>query len=342
MRGATVFRDCGWETGLGTCFYDRRVEAERLAALVDRFTLVLLAGPRNAGKSELARYTLLRLKRVKPLVIDARRMAAGALVGDKLQPLGERLAGALLEALREKAGLGRLVDAALAVYQRLGFDRYIVVDEVHLAANDPIRELEAVAKMLRFYPEYRGWRMVATCSEGALLASGIDSRLDGYGAWVMLLEPLDERHARMLYEEYVERNGCGVSFEAYWGLVGGLPGYLPDVCSMSGGQLVEWVDRHISILVQAVLEAAGEAGLDARRACLDAYELLVARRRLLKPSDPALARVLVGRNVAYPKGLELRPQLNVYRVALRLWAESGCREPPDPREVLEAATRGRV
>ena len=289
------------------------------------------------GKSELARYTLIRVKRVKPLVIDARRATATVLIGDELEPLKAQLAAALIDAVTRQAGLGRLIDAAKAVYQRLRFDRYVLVDEVHLVARDAVRELEAVAKMLRFYPEYRGWRLIATSSEGALLAADLDAKLDGYGAWIMLVEPLGEEDARALYEEYVGTHGCRVEFHAYWGLVGGLPGYLHDLCSMAEAELLDWIERRVTLLVQAVLEAAEAAGLEARQACMDAYELLVEKRPIRKPSDPSLARTLTRRNIAYPKGLQLQPQLNVYRAILAAWARSGCLEPPEPRNVLREA-----
>ena len=332
-----VWKDCGWMTRLGTCFYNRKAEAERLARLSQRFPTVLLAGPRNVGKSELATYTLVRVMKVNPLIIDARRGVAKSLVGDRLEPLEKRVAQAILRVLAEKAGLAPLIDAIRSAYEHIRFDRYVLVDEVHLVARDAVRELEAVAKMLRFYPEYRGWRLIVTTSEGVLLSARIADRLDGYGARVVIVEPLGEEDARALYEEYVGTHGCRVEFHAYWGLVGGLPGYLPDLCSMAEAELLDWIERRATLLVQAVLEAAEAAGLEARQACMDAYELLVEKRPIRKPSDPSLARTLTRRNIAYPKGLQLQPQLNVYRAILAAWARSGCLEPPEPRNVLREA-----
>ena len=323
-----VWKDCGWMTRLGTCFYNRKAEAERLARLSQRFPTVLLAGPRNVGKSELATYTLVRVMKVNPLIIDARRGVAKSLVGDRLEPLEKRVAQAILRVLAEKAGLAPLIDAIRSAYEHIRFDRYVLVDEVHLVARDAVRELEAVAKMLRFYPEYRGWRLIVTTSEGVLLSARIADRLDGYGARVVIVEPLGEEDARALYEEYSRAHGCSVGFGKYWRLVGGLPGYLPDICEMDEVELSRWIEERRASLVAAVVEAARRAGIQVREACLAAYRLLVEGQPITRPYDTVVADTLVERNIAYPRLLILRPQLNIYRELLAEWASRGCGEPP--------------
>ncbi len=338
----TPWRDCGWRTGLDTCFYNRRGETERLSSLLDGFSLVVLVGPRNAGKSELARYTLLRVKRVKPMIVDARRVVTRAGLGGRLEPLGERVVGTVARFVEEKAGLGALLDLVSSVYRELALDEYVVVDEVHLVTRDALRELEALAKLLRFYPEYKKWKMIVTCSEGFLLAQGLADRLDGYGARVLLLEPLGEEDARALYEEYVERRGCRLGWSLYWGLIGGLPGYLPDYCAMNPDELRRWVHERLSSLVSALLEAAREARVDPAEVLRAAHELLVEGQPVLTPLHLTLSRVLVHANIAYQAGLQLKPQLRVYTVALALWASRGYNEPPNPQDVIKAAKEDTV
>ncbi len=330
------WRDCGWRTGLGTCFYNRRSEVERLSSLLDGFSLVVLVGPRNAGKSELARYTLLRVKRVKPMIVDARRVVAKAGLGERLEPLGERVVGAVARIVEEKAGLGALLDLVSGIHRELALDEYVVIDEVHLVARDALRELEALAKLLRFYPEYRRWKMIVTCSEGFLLAQGLADRLDGYGARILLLEPLSEEDAHALYEEYVEKRGCRLGWSLYWGLIGGLPGYLPDYCAMNPDELRHWVQERLTSLISALLEAAREARIDPAEALRAAHELLVEGQPVLTPLHLTLSKVLVHKNIAYQAGLRLKPQLRVYTVALALWASHGYNKPPNPQDVIKA------
>ena len=323
-----VEKDCGWRTSLSTCFYNRTSEAQRLAKLTDRFPTVVLLGPRNVGKSELAAYTLLRVKNVNPIIVDARRRMVRTLVGGRLEPIEKRIADTVLRVLADRAGVGTLVDVLREAYETLRSDRYIVVDEVHLASRDPVRDLEALAKALRFYPEYRGWHLIATSSEGILLASRLTDRLDGYGARVLLIEPLEKRYMRELYEEYSHIHGCSVDFEMYWRLVGGFPGYLPDHCSMDRVELEEWIAERRDSLIAAVVEAARRANMDVQQACREVHRLLVEQSPISKPVDVVIAETLVERNIAYPKSLHLKPQLNVYRELASRWAKGGCVMPP--------------
>ncbi len=323
-----VERDCGWRTGLGTCFYNRLEQARRLSRLLDRLSCIVLLGPRNVGKSELARYTLLRVKGVHPLIIDARR-----LVARHAPPLPRELAERLVEAVVERAGLGRLV-GILREATGLLKDRVVLVDEFHLLGGEPLRELEALCKALTFYREYSGWRLVATASEGWVLASRLESRLVGYGAWVETVEGLDEAHMRGLHGEYGETRGCSVGFEAYWRLVGGAPGYLPELCSLDERGIRVWVSRRVEELLRALLDAA-KPGESLQEVAEMAYTLLVEERPAADKRLLELGDRLTYSNIAYPAGgLRYRPQLNVYRVILELWLEKG--QPPTPEEVYRS------
>ncbi len=337
MRGseakAVAWRDCGWRTGLGTCFYDRVGEAGRLERLASRLACVVLVGPRNVGKSELARYTLTARMGLEPIHIDARRGVASRLG----PPLARELAKKLVELLFERVGL-RGIFEALRDASRLISDKVVLVDEFHLLGGDAVRELEALCKMLSFYPEYRGWRLVATASEGWVMASGIESRLHGYGAWVMLVEGLDEEHSRLLYSEYSELNGCDIDHGLYWALVGGLPGYLPELCSLERDELLDWINARVAELVRALVEAQ-EPGESLSRLVQDAHRLLVEGVAALDKRLLRLGEHLTRFNIAYPApGLRFKPQLGVYALTLRAWVRGG--GPPRAESVLEEAERG--
>lgn len=145
--------DCEWATGLGVCFYDRLSDAEQLVGLLDQYSTIILVGPRNVGKSELARYVLMRVKHVKPVIVDARAhvlLSASKVVdaADIVKRVGEIIA--------EKFGLKPLLDLALSIAASLGADKFLLVDEAHLLARHPLEELETLSKIVAFYPKYRG------------------------------------------------------------------------------------------------------------------------------------------------------------------------------------------
>ena len=72
---AGVYVDRSYRTMLGTAFYDRLAELERLSTLAGSRRLTIVYGPRNAGKSELARYFLSRRYRGGLAVsVDSRRL----------------------------------------------------------------------------------------------------------------------------------------------------------------------------------------------------------------------------------------------------------------------------
>jgi hypothetical protein len=311
-----VWSDCGWRTRLGTCFYNRRGEAEELARLLKEFSTLVITGPRNVGKSELARYVLHRMAGSLGLVeIDARRARASEYV-----PLPREVAEKLARILAERAGLGRLLEVLVEAY-RARSPGVLFLDEFHLASSDPLGDLEALAKLVAFYPEYRGWRLVLTTSEGWVMASHLLRRLEGYAARVYILEPMDEEHMMSLYQEYSAKQGCTLSWEEFWTLVGGVPGYLRHLCSMEPGSLIEWIQEKI----EAFTEALVETGYPLEEALEAAYELLVEDHEATTKQLREVGLVLTRANIAYPRGLRFRPQLRIYALIAEQWRGSGAK-----------------
>lgn len=300
--------DCGWRTRLGTCFYDRSAEVRLLENLVSNNLCIILYGPRNVGKSELARYVAGR-KRLPGIIVDARRARVEA-----TGPLRPPASTARLIARR--VGLDGLLEEALRILAGIATG-VIVVDEFHLIGG--IGDLEAVCKLVQL-GEY-GASIVATVSEGRVTL-GMHERLAGY-AHIMPVEHLDEHHMRGVYDEYARRRGCKPGFRCVWGLVGGSPGYLQLLCPLDREGLELWLDGLLRIFWEAVLEA--EERLRLRR-----NELLGTVYRLFTGGPPgsheelALAKLLVEHNIAYPaRGGVYRPQLPVYLQAARLALETG-------------------
>ncbi len=315
-------RDCGWRTGLGTCFYNRVVEAERLSRVVGEGWTVLVVGPRNVGKSELVRYALARRMGVRPVVVDARALVVKGGVESALREAGGLDARDLLKVLVEVAagrlGLGGLVEKVAELYRRSRATPYLVVDEVQYLAD--VMVLEALAKMVAFYPEYRGVRLVLTSSEGVFMKRGVLARLTGYRVYMLFVDEMPGDDFAALYEEYCRLHGCRVGLGEYERLVGRLPGYLPEVAHLDEDAVREWVDARRAVLEDALYRLLPERlGVGAGEALELAYRLLVEGVEAREPRLVAAAEVLVEANIAYPVGYTRRykPQLRVYAELLR-------------------------
>ncbi len=320
--------DCGWRTGLGTCFYGRVAEARRLASILDQYVTVILIGPRNVGKSELARYMVSKVMGVRPLVIDARaRMAFSTVQLPRFQDLASIVANAVAGRL----GVKEVVDAAKRLATTVGLDKVLVIDEVHLLSTSPVGELEALVKILAFYPDYRGWKLVVTTSEGWVMASNLWDRVEGYAARIYTVKPIEETYARLLYSEYRGKHGCNITFETFFSLAGGVPGYLVELCRLERSELLEWVRGRL----EALEEALETAPVERRRALETAYRLLVEGREASTKNDYMVAWHLVEHNIAYPvTRRRFEAQLRVYIKALRMLMEKDVRV--NAHDLLEA------
>ncbi len=78
---SAVFVDRGYKTSLGTAFYDRLADLDKLAELLEGVRTVIVYGPRNVGKSELARYAAVRRLKARSVLVDSRRRSLNALLG---------------------------------------------------------------------------------------------------------------------------------------------------------------------------------------------------------------------------------------------------------------------
>ncbi len=337
-----VWRDCGWRTRLGTCFYDRLAEASRLEKLVERGWSVLVAGPRNSGKSELVRYVLRRRVSGRTIWVDCRRLVSRRVLGEAVEALGVDARGMLERLARmaaERLGLGDFYDAALRLAEALGAPIYLVVDEVHLLAG--VEALEAVAKEAML--EHGGRVvLVATSSEGYMLEARVAARLSGYRVELLTVAEMDGESFEGLYEEYCSKvGGCRAKLETIEVLAGRFPGYLGELGDADPETLQSWVHRRAEILDEALLDAAGETGRGYREVLEAAYRLLVEERRVEEPFEHRVALKLVERNVAYPVEPPrlYRPQLGVYRLLLEEMVE-GHDAPTAARRVCAKLCRG--
>ncbi len=319
-------RDCSWRTGLGTCFYDRRPEAERVAGLLREGRTVILVGPRNAGKSELARYVLRRVLRVDAVEVDGRVVAARGLIEALRRARGldttllAEIAGRLVSA---ESRLGALIDAVVEVAKRLERRLYLLIDEFHLLGD--VKVLEAVAKMVAFYPEYRDVRLLVTSSEGSIMTGDALARLLGYNVRFLVVGEMPEGDFAGLYGEYCGSAPCRLGLREFLEVVGALPGFLPEVATMEEGELRSWIRERRAHLRRVLGEYAVRMGVDLGSVAADAHRLLCGGVAADEPLLLVLAEHLVRGNIAYPVevGTRYRPQLRIYCRLLEELASAG-------------------
>ena len=344
-----VYADKSYETMLGTAFYDRLGEIGELEALLAKRRLVIVYGPRNVGKSELARYYFSRRGR-SAVIVDARRLRVESVEerARTITPLGkvpERILDIVRKVVASYPRL-RILDIVIDVALVLGSmakgstGLVLLIDEFHElpgyirgAREEALGDLESLAALLS--KNNYGIRVVATVSEGFVSTVDAIQRLEGYSTGWLLVEHLDWPHFSMLYGEYSERHGCTLAGLEVYSLVGGTPGSIPDLCQLSREELVDLKIRRLwaSIVEGALSRARGRLWAEGAR--MEPGELISAALRVLREpvrplEDPILymlGEALVEYNVAYARlggdGIRFLHQYPVYQVLLEVAAEEG-------------------
>ncbi len=356
--------DEGYRTGLGTRFYNRRVELEKLERLMENYVMVLIYGPRGVGKSELLRYyAVKRLKGGTVVIVDARRLRAKAVEEAGRVTVVSPEASELARRLVESLGRGTsILDLALTAFdiasELLGRRRRILValDEFHLLPRytgrdirEALADLEALAGLLSKEERYSGLRLALTVSEGFAATPVVRARLRGYRAAWMLVEHLDKLHFEKLCLEYSERHGCRIGCCEVEALVGGTPGYLPLLCNASRDAVEGELVRGWLLDMEAALGSAAER-LEERGSRPSTRDLLEAAYTVMiegasplrEPRIYSIAEALVEHNVIYPLepgGMIFKPVYPVYRVIVEVALRKGGVEPVmlNPSEVYRKA-----
>ncbi len=330
-----LYVDEKYRTSLGVSFYNRTREYRLLRELLDVYRTVVVYGPRGVGKSELVRYLVTR-ENLPAVVVDARAERVKPLAPPSLAEVARHAASILANLLGQEATTLAKLLLALSEHRSLqhlvrGRSLVVVIDEFHQLpghqnAQEALRSLEAYAALLaKNADETRAVRnLVVTVSEGFIATIDATARLDGYSATLMPVEHMDQEHFTLLHREYSEKKGCKLGPHEILALVGGAPGYLPELCRMTREHLVKhkipaWLYR----LEEALRQAQTRTGMN-RRQLLDAlYSLFTqAIQPLRHPHLHSLGEALTRSNIVYPcytpRGVHYRPQLPVYRVAIEL------------------------
>ena len=335
-----VFVDRGYRTRLGISFYDRVGDLEGLEGLTGSYRLVVVYGPRNVGKSELVYYWGWRRHRHRFVSIQSDLLRAGERVESVARYLvapGDEARRAILGALRARLrelGLLSLVYAVYdALYSLLG-KTVLFIDEFHLlprysggrtGLEEALGDLEALAHSLAKAEEPR-LRVILAVSEGFIASKEAFTRLHGYSTGYLLIEHMDGESYRALYTEYAERKSCRTDFATVYGVAGGAPGYLAELCS--GEHAVKrLVERSENLLEWGLAEAREALGLGAHEVIELAYRLLGGEpvAPLEQPRLYRLGQLLVLHNIAYPAQeagrTRYKPQLPIYQVLLETATE---------------------
>ena len=337
-----LYIDERYRTGLGTSFYNRVRELRELEKLLAAYRLIVVYGPRNVGKSELVRYFLKRMG-AGSLLVDSRRLRAAEALGSDtveymggLQELVEDAASVLASVSREAGLLSLVVGLAYklwSVLRRIG-RTILFIDEFHelpryaggqysLALED-LRSLAAL--LAKGDEKLQHIQVIVAVSEGFALSPRALSLLEGYSAAWMLVEPMDVAHFTRLYREYSGGRRCLLPLSELLALAGPLPGYLAELCGMDRGQLIGRIERWQQLLENALAALGRKLGAsNPQQAIRIAYEILDRPiKPLANPQAYHAGEILAEHDIVYPKSVTgaiiFKPQLNIYRILLRLAA----------------------
>ncbi len=344
-----LYVDGSYRTSLGVGFYNRYRELQALDRYLKAHRTLIVYGPRNVGKSELMSYWIKKNSGGGFfLVVDAREKRVDSLGfnADKLkadfQRFREELTGIVKTHLEKKSSLiGMLLEiidmVRDVIRQYLSKELIVFVDEFHLmpgyfggagSSRELMKDLEAVAGLLAKRSDINA-RFIATISEGFLVMDHeLRSRLVGYSTGYFLVEEMDGAHFKALFDEYSGRWGCSVGYSGFISIVGGVPGYLRDICPRSRDDLKTYILNMVGDFEYAISVIGKRMGIGSRRVIEMIYRLFVDGYPAQR--DPDLydaGRMLVERNIAYIKytdrGVVFRPQINLYRKIVELAYREG-------------------
>ncbi len=348
----SIFVDHDYKTSLGTGFYDRVEELGKLDELTRSSKVIVVYGPRNVGKSELARYWIHR-RRLTTVRVNARLLRARSLLESMGIGYVEVQAGDSIRALTQEAlahlGVGAgVMDLVLGIALKVakavkGGRLLIFIDEFHelpkYKSEHPrskyevaLEDLRSLAALILKDSVFENVNLLLTVSEGFIATDFARSELEGYSVDWMLVKHIDEIHFRTLYREYSERRGCSLGEDEILGLVGGSPGHLAELCPLDKNGLKRRLRAWIQEVETALSRARNILGQEMRREVDPLEVITIASKLMEKPMKPLedpiaynVGQILTTYNIVYPEwseeGIHYRPQYPVYKVILDIALE---------------------
>ncbi len=367
--------DDEYRTRLGTRFYNREYELDRLNETVERYRVTVVYGPRNVGKSELVRYWAWkenirdRLVMVEGDVLSSENILDG--ISWHILSVDEKARRILEEGLKAVAGrLGiydiyKVVSRIPSLIGYPGDPLVIFIDEFHLLPRYhsaprasryevALTDLEALAHYLSKKVDVRV-RVVLTVSEGFVATNEAMLRLHGYSSGFLLIDHLDEKHFKSLFEEYTSKNPCPHDYVIVKGVIGGAPGYLLELCA-SEKDLESFIGRSKSLLEEGLSGVRNvlrdNLGWDPSPHELieNAYKLVCGKqiRPVEEPRLHLVGQLMTTHNLVYPvyeddfSAIKYKPQIPVYRWILDVAVEKHLSSLllVRPEEILARIRRG--
>ncbi len=335
-----IFVDKSYRTGLGTGFYDRLKELDLLDRLTRDYRIIVVYGPRNAGKSELVRYWIKKRAEGRAIALQADLMGTRSAIGDIMdwlvapnEALKRELARVLQDLAPAHINIVSLFHALYMVLRRYLEETVLFIDEYHMlpgyreaSYRAVLGDLEALAHYIaKKRPQLK---LVVTVSEGFMATSEALARLHGYATSFTAVEPLGTSHFHALYQEYAEKRGCRIGFNLAYRVIGGSPGYLPELCRGSK-MVIELVETSKTVLENALtevrrrLQVEHDEKTDPYQVIELAYTTLSGTpiNPLQQPLEHTVGQILALHNIAYPiyggTHIVYRPQLPIYYHLLR-------------------------
>ncbi len=311
--------DNGYRTLAGTRFYGREREVRELMELIENGCYIILWGPRNVGKSELARYVSWILSENGWFInhIDIRSYLSEKRVSVYGGVDRDSFLKNILPLLGLPEGLLGIFDYGVRFVKERRCSGFLwVVDEPHLLPN-PRAFLEALIKktLYTFYDKIVS--VVITVSDGWFILGDIVDSLLGYGAIPLFIDWIDMDSYKGFLEEIKAVYGVEVGVEAsrlYSEYTGGVPGAL---VSLVRDGFSKWVDSTYRQFLSSVKKIHKRTSYGLLE-ILEAIEKLPIKiNTLVVDKETELVDELVKENIAFYNIMEkkplVKPQLPIYK-----------------------------
>jgi len=312
-----VYRTC-----IGTRFYDRREEVDKLRNWIKDGCYVVVWGPRNVGKSELLRYVarLLEKENWFTYYVDVREYLANKVI----QVLPRSLEEEFVKAISSIIGLP---DKLLTVFEygvRYAIEKRAsgvlwVVDEPQYL-NNMRAFLESLIKRTIYTYHEKPLSVVVCVSEGWFILSETLLSLINYGSRTMLVDWLGISDYKLFARELLELKKTSIEIDIetlYDRYTGGVPGALVSITNIGLSQWVKNMKEHLLSTLRIVSRKIGVDVAEVK----EFIKSLPRRIDYIKPSkESIIVEELTKHNILYFNPLEEKPlvkiQLPVYKTIL--------------------------
>ncbi|MGB9730272.1 MAG: ATP-binding protein [Thermoprotei archaeon] len=338
-----VFIDRNYRTGINVSFYDRVREVKKLEEYLDRYSTVIIYGPKGVGKSEIVRY-FLKTKNYPSVIIDAREENVKTLVEEplKLSDVVNKIASMLGES-------SWIIKLHYVVYEiidyfinRIAGENFMIVfDEFHLLSrdkNEAVKDLISMAGFLAKNHKYKNFKVIVTASEGFITSYEVFSKIIGYNTTYMVIEEIDDEHFDALFEEYKQNNSINQRLGVIKNVVGKNPGLIREIDDEE--KLKNFIEHEKIKLTKALIRTYSEVfkvdyndvflkwkNIEMKDKMINLVLEFIGKKinPLLHPQFDLIGEKLCDHNILYPvfekDRIIYKPQIPLYLEILKIIGE---------------------